>query len=152
MLPICSRFFKRRFNQSVTIAVAHSPAGHPHGVYMLESLTYSDLAERLGVSPEAARAFARRKRWPRVVGNDGRARIQADLGEISRPPGVHRVPELLAQIETLREELARSERTAAGHRADFERERDRGDRLAADLGKLAEIMASRRPWWRRLAG
>lgn len=119
---------------------------------MLESLTYADLAERLGVSPEAARAYARRKRWGRTVGNDGRARIQADLGEIVRPAAVPRTAELLAQIGKLRDELAEAGRMAAGHRADFERERDRCDRLSADLSKLAEIMASRRPWWRRLAG
>jgi hypothetical protein len=67
---------------------------------------------------------------------------------------VHRAPELLAQIETLKNERAASERTAAGHRADFEHERDRCDRLAADLMKMtAEVMAQqRRPWWRRLAG
>jgi hypothetical protein len=89
-----------------------------------------------------------------MVGNDGKARVQVDLDEINRPPVAHRTPELLAQIETLKNELAASERTAAGHRADFERERDRCDRLAADLMKLtAEIMAQqRRPWWRWLAG
>jgi hypothetical protein len=100
---------------------------------MIETLTYAALAQRLGCSPEAARAVAKRKRWPRIVGNDGRARIQCDLDEVSRPPVVYRVPELLAQIEALRDELAKAERSAAGHRADFERERDRGDRLVTEL-------------------
>ena len=116
---------------------------------MIESLTYADLAARLDISPEAARAFARRKRWTSLVGNDGRARIQADLAEVNRPAdgrgAANRVPELLAQVATLRDELAEARRTAAGHRADFERERDRCDRLAADLVALAM-----RPWWRRL--
>jgi hypothetical protein len=67
------------------------------------------------------------------VGNDGRARVQCDLDEVSRPPVVHRVPELLAQIEALQDELGKAERSAAGHRADFERERDRGDRLVTEL-------------------
>jgi hypothetical protein len=100
---------------------------------MIETLTYTALAQRLGCSPEAARAVAKRKRWPRIVGNDGRARVQCDLDEVSRPPVVHRVPELLAQVEALRDELAKVERSAAGHRADFERERDRGDRLMTEL-------------------
>jgi hypothetical protein len=125
---------------------------------MIETLTYAALGERLGCSPEAARALAKRKRWSRMVGNDGKARVQVDLDEVNRPPVVPRAPgghaELLTQIETLRDELAKAERTAAGHRADFERERDRCDRLASDLMKVtAEIMAQqRRPWWRRLAG
>jgi hypothetical protein len=100
---------------------------------MIETMTYAALAERLGCTPEAARAVVKRKRWPRVVGNDGKARVQCDLDEVSRPPVVHRVPELLAQVEALRDELAKAERSAAGHRADFERERDRGDRLMTEL-------------------
>lgn len=118
---------------------------------MIETFTYAGLAERLGCTAEAARALSKRKRWARTVGNDGKARVQVDLGEVNRPAAVHRAPELLAQIQTLRDELAKAERTAAGHRADFERERDRCDRLAADLMRMtAEIMAQQpRPWWRR---
>jgi hypothetical protein len=68
----------------------------------------------------------------------------------------------------LEAELARLEIVAAGHRADFERERQRGDQLMAEVLKTtAELMAAReaaaklaieialfqaRPWWRRLAG
>ena len=100
---------------------------------MIETLSYAALAQRLGCSPEAARALAKRKRWLRSVGNDGKARVQCDLDEVNRPPVVHRVPELLAQVEALRDELAKAERSAAGHRADFERERDRGDRLMTEL-------------------
>jgi hypothetical protein len=106
---------------------------------MIETLTYAALGERIGCSPEAARALAKRKR-PAVVprASGGRPLVE----------------ELLAQIETLKDEIAKAERTAAGHRADFHRERDHCDRLAADLMKVtAEIMAQqRRPWWRRLAG
>jgi hypothetical protein len=100
---------------------------------MIETLTYAALAQRLGCSPEAARALAKRRRWLRSVGNDGKARVQCDLDEVNRPPAVHRVPELLAQVEALRDELAKAERSAAGHRADFERERERGDRLITEL-------------------
>jgi hypothetical protein len=116
---------------------------------MIESLSYRDLGERLGISAEAARAYARRKRWPRSIGNDGAARIQCDLGEVNRPAAAPRTTELLAQLASLRDELTEARRTAAGHRADFEHERDRCDRLAADLMRLtAELMAARRPWWR----
>ena len=117
---------------------------------MTESLTYAALAERLGCSPEAARAMARRKRWPRTTGNDGKARVMADLSELSPTASVRPASVLLAQIEALQAELATWQATAAGHRSDFERERDRGDRLAADLRAIADRMS--RPWWRRMVG
>jgi hypothetical protein len=128
---------------------------------MIESLSYSEIAERLGISSEAARAVAKRKRLQRTVGNDGRARVQIDLEEV-RPAGgpgtVPRTSALLAQLEALQAELtrmqaelARAEGTAAGHRADYERERERCDRLVTELKTLAELLAARsRPWWRRL--
>jgi hypothetical protein len=125
---------------------------------MIESLSYSEIAERLGISSEAARAVAKRKRLQRSVGNDGKARVQIDLTEV-RPagssPSVPRTTALLAQLEGLQAELARmqaelarAEGTAAGHRADYERERDRCDRLVTDLKTLADALAARsRPWW-----
>jgi hypothetical protein len=134
---------------------------------MLESLTYGEMAERLGISSEAARAVAKRKRLQRTVGNDGRARVQVDLDDV-RPAGgplaVPRTSALVAQIEALQAELAKMQAelvnargTAAVHRADYERERDRGDRLVTELGVLTARVAAwplpeRRPWWRRLAG
>jgi hypothetical protein len=78
------------------------------------------------------------------------ARLQgAAPPQIAPTASVRPAAALLAQIESLRAELAEARRMAAGHRADFERERDRGDRLAADLGAIAARMT--RPWWRRLA-
>jgi C4-dicarboxylate-specific signal transduction histidine kinase len=75
---------------------------------------------------------------------------------------------LKARIETLEAELAKLEASAAVHRADFERERERCERLMAEVLKAtAELMAAReaaariagklaalqsRPWWRRLVG
>src|SRR5271166_1567196 len=38
-------------------------------------LTYAEAGDRLGVSPEAVRAKAARKRWRRQIGNDGLARV-----------------------------------------------------------------------------
>jgi hypothetical protein len=73
-----------------------------------------------------------------------------------------------ACIDSLQRELAKVEATAAAHRADFKRERDRAEHLVAELLKAAaDAMAARestarlegellelrsRPWWRRLAG
>jgi hypothetical protein len=38
-------------------------------------MTYDELATFLGRTPEAARQLVKRKRWRRVTGNDGKARI-----------------------------------------------------------------------------
>src|SRR5208337_3213985 len=73
-----------------------------------------------------------------------------------------------ARVEALQAELAKVEASAAGYRANFERERERADRLMAELLRAtAGIMAAKeaaarlegevaalrsRPWWRRLAG
>ena len=109
----------------------------------LEMLTYADLADRLKVSPEAARALAKRLRLPKSRSNDGKALVRVDLSEIqhkalpARSPGGHQavIASLKAKIETLETEITRLEATASGHRADFERERDRADRLVAELLK-----------------
>lgn len=147
----------------------------------VESLTYVELADRLGCSPEAARSLSRRLRLSRRPGNDGRVRITVDLTEIqykplpARSPGGHRssIDDLNTRIEQLEGEVARLEVEkqclevrAAGHRADFEYERNRRDTLLAETLKLNEFVMSARekaarlegelwtasprdPWWRR---
>jgi hypothetical protein len=42
---------------------------------MSRSLTYAEMAEALKITPESANRLARRKRWQRVKGNDGRTRV-----------------------------------------------------------------------------
>ena len=58
----------------------------------VESLTYVALAERLGCSPEAARALAKRLRLPRQKANDGKALVVVDLAEIDHKPLPARSP------------------------------------------------------------
>jgi hypothetical protein len=142
----------------------------------VEMLTYGILADRLKISPEAARALVKRHRLPRSRSNDGKTLVSVDLAEIdhrplpARSPGGHQAvtAPLKAKIETLQAELVRLEATSTGHRADFERERDRAERLMVELLKSTadtmaakaaaarlegELMALRsRPWWRRLTG
>ena len=146
----------------------------------VESLTYADLADRLGTTQEAARSLVRRLRLPRQTGNDGKVRINIDLAEIQYKPQPARSPSghqpdietLKEQIAGLQDELKNLEAensmirsSAAGHRADFERERERCERLMVEVLKAtAELMAAReatariagelaayqaRPWWRR---
>ena len=52
----------------------------------IEMLNYADLAARLKISPEAARALAKRLRLPRSRGNDGNALVSFDLAEINHAP------------------------------------------------------------------
>jgi hypothetical protein len=48
----------------------------------IEQLTYAQIAERLGVSSEAARAIVKRHRLPRSRSNDGKTLAAIDLEEI----------------------------------------------------------------------
>jgi hypothetical protein len=115
----------------------------------VEMLTYAALGAHLKVSPEAARSLAKRLRLPRSLSHDGKALVSVDLAEIRhtpRSPGAHRagtVP-LEAKIETLQAEIARLEERVVGHRADFQRERERADCLMAEVLKAtAETMAAK---------
>jgi hypothetical protein len=130
-------------------------------------LTYSELGDRLGSSPEAARSLARRLRLLRKPGNDGKVRVIVDLAEIHYKPVPARSPDgpqadnsaLNAQIEQLQAELARLEvekncleARVAGHRSDFERERDRCDKLLAETLVLTKVAMSARENAARLEG
>jgi len=115
----------------------------------VETLTYADLGARLKISSGAARSFAKRLRLPRTLSHDGKALVNVDLAEIrhtprpmgARPAGITL---LKAKIETLQAEFAQLEARAAGHRADFERERERADRLMIELLQAAaETMAAK---------
>jgi len=136
----------------------------------VEMLTYAELGERLKISAEAARALAKRHRLPRSRSNDGKTLVQVDLTEIShsavpRAPQAQTGSALKQEIETLRAELMEMEAVARGHRADFERECERTNKLLAELlrtstdamtareraalleGKLSVLS---QPWRRRL--
>src|SRR5262249_30195245 len=53
---------------------------------MLEQLTYAQIAERLSVSTEAARAIVKRHRLPRSRANDGKTLAAINLEEIRHKP------------------------------------------------------------------
>jgi hypothetical protein len=120
-----------------------------------ETLSYSQLGDRFNW-PEAARVLVRRLRLPRQKANDGKVLLSVHRSDAS----------LKARIEELEAQLTNAETSAASHRADFERERERCDRLTLELMRAAietmnakevaarlegELTALRsRPWWRRL--
>jgi len=141
---------------------------------MSRSLTYTELAAALKITPESANRLARRKRWPRVKGNDGRTRVAVPEEALVRqdsPPDspLESPPDTLikaleAHVETLKAQLAAAEtRLAAAdardaqHVADLAAERAQTQKAIAEFAELADaltrIAAERvRPWWRRLAG
>ena len=114
-----------------------------------ETLTYAALGARLTISPKAARSLAKRLRLPRLLSDDGKALVSVDLAEIRhtpRSPGRREASKvvLASKIMALQVEIARLEATAASHRADFERERDRADRMMVELRQAtAETMAAK---------
>jgi chromosome segregation ATPase len=105
----------------------------------IETLTYAALGARLNISPEAARSLAKRLRLPRSLSDDGKALVSVDVAEIRHTPrpqaGRHADDIALSEskIEALQAEIARLEARAADHRADFEHERERADRLTVEL-------------------
>jgi hypothetical protein len=115
----------------------------------VETLTYAALGARLKISPKAARSLAKRLRLPRSLSDDGKALVSVDLAEIRhtpRPPGCREAGNvaLAVKIVALQAEVARLEATAAGHRADFERQCERADRLMVELLQAtAETMAAK---------
>lgn len=130
----------------------------------IESLTYKELADRLGCKLESARKMVQRKRWNRTTGNDGTVRIQVPMEELpSRDksedkPQEKLVPELLlkaleVQIDGLKEivvaERKRADTEAA--RADAECKRAEAEHGRANAeGKRAEGAEADRDVWRDL--
>src|SRR2546430_9758631 len=109
---------------------AWSPRGHltSGSIMPTEQLTYAQIAERLSVSPEAARAIVKRHRLPRSRSNDGKTLAAIDLEEIrhkplpARSPRGHRsvsdvVATLKARVAKLEAELAQAKERSRGHRA-----------------------------------
>jgi hypothetical protein len=116
----------------------------------VETLTYSALGARLNISPGAARSLAKRLRLPRSLTDDGKALVSVDLAEIRHKPQrpgrrqAGNVTLLRAKVAALQTEIARLQASAAGHRADFELERERADRLMTELlHATAETTAAR---------
>jgi hypothetical protein len=138
-----------------------------------EMLSYAGVADRRSFS-SAFQTLVNRFRLPRQRRNDGHGLMAVELAERPTITGSSAegdqsaVATLTARIESLEADFAKVEAAAAMYRADFERERERCERLMAEVLKgTAELMVAReaaariagelaalqaRPWWRRLAG
>jgi hypothetical protein len=135
------------------------------------SLSYEELAQRMGITTKSARNHVRRKRWQTSLGNDGKARVTIPLDELpeatseapsaasSEPPSEapsHPVHQLQARVAVLESQLA-------SERALTDAERRRGDEAVERLAKIEDekralqadrdewLRKAHRPWWRRLA-
>lgn len=127
-------------------------------------LTYAELAERLGTTPEAARAKANRGRWRKQLDNTGKAKVLVDLdaqaSRTSRTRSPARTPDhrpdaqvdahpnvqaaltaLAGHITTLQEQLNKAEALAAGRGQEIAVERERVADLTSRLLQLtADLM------------
>src|ERR1700722_11637340 len=115
---------------------------------MSRSLTYVELAEALKITPESANRLARRKRWQRAKGNDGRTRVavpeEALVRQDSPPvsptdspmdsPPDKLIKALEAHVETLKAQLAAAE-------ARIDKQAD--DMVAYDTAYAAGLAAER---------
>jgi hypothetical protein len=129
----------------------------------IENLTYAALAERLKISPEAARALVKRMHLPRQRANDGKTLVSVDLSEIQHKPMPARssrgdqaatgtVAILTARIEVLQTQLVMLEESSRGHREDYVRECERADRLVTDLVKMTSDMMEAKETAAKLEG
>jgi chromosome segregation ATPase len=117
---------------------------------MTLSLTYDDLAERLGITRNAARVMAQRRKWSRYTSQeDGKARVRVPEDELERlgarqsgtdaehehphdvPPASGEVEALKDHVRTLREML--DERSAT-HAAEVQRLQDQLQEAQAEAG------------------
>ena len=90
-----------------------------------------------------------RLRLPRSRSSDGTTLVTVDADEVTR----NRSPVACnMKIGTLQAEIARLTATATMYRADFERERERADHLAAELVKLMTETMSAQTTAARLEG
>jgi hypothetical protein len=143
---------------------------------MLEQLTYAQIGDRLNISSEGARAIVKRNRLARSHDKNGKTLVAIDLDQLPHktlplrsprrlPVTDDVIPTLKARIDQLEAELLGEQQRSAGHRADYEHERERADLLARSHEELEiqlknlrlHLQAGRqarprslRDWWRGL--
>lgn len=120
-------------------------------------LTYAELAERLSIKPASAKRLAQRRKWVRVVGNDGIARVHVPLSAVHGDIPDDAVPDLSPHVSHLEGiiEALRGQLEAEQQRAEAE-----GRRADAAEARTKDIAADRDAWrqqaqrslWSRLFG
>lgn len=136
-------------------------------------LTYAELAQRLAIKPASAKRLAQRRKWRRVVGNDGIARVHVPLSAVPddvpddvasdvpddvtfdvSPPVVpdlsSRIAYLDGIIEGLRGQLEAEQQKAESERRRADAAEARTKDIAAD--RDAWRQQAQRSLWSRLFG
>lgn len=115
------------------------------------TLTYGELAKRLGIKIDSARRLVRRKHWKRTVGNDGTMRITVPIDALKddktpdNPTDSPPLPNPDYEIK-----IARLEAEVTGLNQLVDAERRRADAAEQDRDNWKNF--AHRPWWKRLAG
>jgi hypothetical protein len=105
-------------------------------------LTYDDAASRLGILPDSVRRRAAARKWPRRLGNDGRARVRIPDDAITHDvrgdvtPALH--PEASAELNKARVEISALKAELAGVRDRLTDTQADRDRLAGLLERALE--------------
>lgn len=120
-------------------------------------LTYDELAAALRIAPDSARRLVARRRWPRMTGNDGKARIQVPIERLTpdSPSAITRDIEIDAAadskadshpdavspiMQVLMRHLERVEKDLENVKAERDREQSRAAGLAV---RIAEVETAR---------
>ena len=105
-------------------------------------LTYDEAASRLGILPDSVRRRAAARKWPRRLGNDGRARVR--IPDDALPPDIRGdvtpalPPDASAELNEARVEIATLRAELAGVRDRLSDTQAERDRLTALLEKALE--------------
>lgn len=136
-------------------------------------LTYAELAKRLAIKPASAKRLAQRRKWVRVVGNDGIARIHVplsavpddvpddvasdvtdDVAPVVSPPAspelVSRIAYLDGIIQGMREQIEAEQQRAEAEERRADAAEARAKDIAAD--RDAWRQQAQRSLWSRLFG
>lgn len=115
-----------------------------------QTVTYAELAARLGITEDSAKRLVRRRKWPRKTGNDGKMRIDVPVDRLDVAPDSPGDSPAGRPGDDSAVTIARLEAEISGLKALVEAERARADATAADRDRWHDL--AMRPWWRRLAG
>ena len=128
----------------------------------MPSLTYAELAEALRITPASANKLARRRRWPRLMGNDGKARVAVPEDALVRPdvpppspedsppdvpldnPVHAQIARLEGELAGVREALTEARARAQAAEARAEAAETRIETLVADLAERGAQHADER--------
>ena len=130
-------------------------------------LTFAQIAERLGIEVASAKARARRGKWRRVPGNDGRTLVHVPVEILNqeptekKPDAADNTLQLLnelekkhaAQIEVLKQENAATQgQLRQDHSAELGRLTQAHQAEIQRLMAVIEKMQDKPSWWQRVLG